>query len=207
MKIKKECLDFWKVPVLRYDPSKVLANMSDSKSKRGVSKIYSLQDQAKMYADYDKHSEAVERMISRYDQGSSIPKRFDTNQNARKSRDERSNEYNKSAQQQLEDLKKKKFAEAKSESYLRSIRDPEEKQVDTKNESIEELMKRKRENMYDIVTEFNKNTKKKNNTINKSKESSKKEKPESSRTSKKDKKDKESDKKGGIVRRTEKSSQ
>jgi hypothetical protein len=69
MDIKKKCLDLWKVPVLHFDPKKVLGNQSNlNKRSTGDNKLLSLQDIARQYEDYDKHDESTSRVLSIFDQ-------------------------------------------------------------------------------------------------------------------------------------------
>jgi hypothetical protein len=94
MDIKKKCLDLWKIPVLNFDPRKLLANQPSHKKNDG--KLLSLQDIAKQYEDYDKNNEATSRVLSIFDSKKKVEVKEDTKEIERKKKEE-------------DDLKKAKF--------------------------------------------------------------------------------------------------
>jgi hypothetical protein len=133
MDIKKKCLDLWKVPVLNYDPRKLISNQP-SHSKKNDGKLLSLQDIARQYEDYDKNGEVTSRVLSIFDSKKKVEVKEDPREVERKRKED-------------EDIKQAKF-----EQLLKQNKKSGKKKTDNKDEKGDEGFinkKRKRDERDD----------------------------------------------------------
>jgi hypothetical protein len=134
MDIKKKCLDFWKVPVLHYDPKQVINNQDQNNKKNNQNnKLADLKEKARYLEDYDKNSASMQQMMSLYE-----PRKVEEERRRRLELEKRERETVEA--KRLEEEKETKFL-----NLLKNSKKGKASSTNKKKDEMESFINKKRQ--------------------------------------------------------------